>query len=45
MKSVEHPERAIPLQRLIVGYGAIACAVPYLILKVAWLAGWAGRRG
>ena len=25
--------------RLIVGYGAIACAVPYLALKIVWLAG------
>lgn len=25
--------------RLIVGYGAIACAVPYLCLKVVWLTG------
>jgi hypothetical protein len=25
--------------RLIVGYGAIACALPYLALKVVWLAG------
>jgi hypothetical protein len=25
--------------RLIVGYGAIACAVPYLSLKVVWLTG------
>ncbi len=25
--------------RLIVGYGAIACAVPYLALKVIWLTG------
>lgn len=25
--------------RLIVGYGVIACAVPYLALKVVWLAG------
>ncbi len=25
--------------RLIVGYGAIACAIPYLVLKIIWLAG------
>lgn len=29
--------------RLIVGYGAIACAVPYLALKIIWLSG--GRLG
>jgi hypothetical protein len=28
-----------PRFRLIVGYGAIACAVPYLALKIVWLAG------
>jgi hypothetical protein len=27
------------LARLVVGYGAIVCAVPYLVLKVIWLAG------
>lgn len=25
--------------RLIVGYGAIGCAIPYLVLKIIWLAG------
>ncbi len=29
------PSRA----RLIVGYAAIACAIPYLVLKIIWLAG------
>ena len=29
--------------RLIVGYGAIACAIPYLALKIVWLTG--GRLG
>jgi hypothetical protein len=29
----------VPYWRLIVGYGAIACAVPYLALKIVWLAG------
>jgi hypothetical protein len=27
------------MQRLIVGYGAIACAAPYLALKIIWLSG------
>jgi hypothetical protein len=33
------PNRPPQLLRLIVGYGAVACAVPYLALKVVWLAG------
>lgn len=39
MKAVEQPNRPIQLRRFIVGYGAIACAVPYLVLKAVWLAG------
>lgn len=31
--------RSTSLLRLIVGYGAIACAVPYLMLKIVWLTG------
>jgi hypothetical protein len=29
----------LTLARLVAGYGAIACALPYLALKVVWLAG------
>jgi hypothetical protein len=33
------PNRQTQVLRLIVGYGAIACAAPYLILKLVWLTG------
>jgi hypothetical protein len=31
--------RHLRVARLIAGYGAIACALPYLALKIVWLAG------
>jgi hypothetical protein len=33
------PARRVGTARLIVGYGAIACAAPYLALKIVWLTG------
>ena len=39
MFSSSKPNRQTQVLRLIVGYGAIACAVPYLALKVIWLTG------
>lgn len=31
--------RGLRVARLVAGYGAIACALPYLVLKIVWLGG------
>jgi len=38
LSATTHPRR-LHMARLIAGYGAIACALPYLALKIVWLGG------